>query len=55
MITPKEEYLSKLGQIQLANQNGTYFQIPEIEQVYKIDLNTRRCEAPSHLSVTDDH
>ena len=29
MITPREEYLSK--------------------------LNTRRCEAPSHLSVTDDH
>lgn len=55
MITPKEEYLSKLGQIQLANQNGTYFPIPEVEKIYKIDLNTRRCEAPSHLSVVDDH
>lgn len=55
MITPREEYLSKLGQIQLANQNGTYFPIPEAEKIYKIDLNTRRCEAPSHLSVTDDH
>lgn len=55
MITPKEEYLSKLGQIQQANQNGTYFPIPEVEKIYKIDLNTRRCEAPSHLSVTDDH
>lgn len=55
MVTPREEYLSKLGQIQLANQNGTYFPIPEAEKIYKIDLNTRRCEAPSHLSVTDDH
>lgn len=55
MITPKEEYLNKLGQIQQANQNGTYFPIPEVEKIYTIDLNTRRCEAPSHLSVTDDH
>ena len=35
MITPREEYLSKLGQIQQANQNGTYFPIPEVEQIYK--------------------
>lgn len=55
MVTPRDEYLNKLGQIQQANQNGTYFPIPEVEQIYKIDLNTRRCEAPSHLSVTDDH
>ena len=54
MITPKDEYLSKLGQIQQALQSHKYFPIPESEKIYKIDLNTRTVEAPVSLSVTDD-
>lgn len=55
MITPREEYLSNLAQIQRAITSENYFPIPEAEKIYKIDLNTRRAEAPAHLSVTDDH
>lgn len=55
MITPRKEYLSKLGQIQQAISSENFFPIPEVEQIYKIDLNTRRVEAPAFLSVTDDN
>lgn len=55
MITPRDEYLSNLAQIQRAITSENYFPIPEAEKIYKIDLDTRRIEAPAHLSVTDDH
>ena len=55
MTTSSEEYLNKLVQIQLGIDGRNYFPIPEIERIYKIDLNTRKVEAPLHLSVTDDH
>lgn len=54
MITPKNEYLSHLAQIQMGINGESYFPIPEAEKIYKIDLNTRLVEAPSLLSVTQD-
>lgn len=55
MITSKEEYLSKLADIQLM-RDGNYFRpIPESEKIYKIDLNSRTIEAPRMLSVVNDH
>lgn len=55
MITSVQEYESKLAQIQQAITGENYFPIPEVEKIYKIDLDTRQVEAPATLSVTDDN
>lgn len=55
MITPKNEYLSNLAQIQMGINGENYFPIPEAEKIHKIDLNTRIVEAPALLSVTNEH
>lgn len=55
MITSKEEYTSKLIEIQLMKDENYFTPIPESEKIYKIDLNARSAEAPSALSVTNDH
>jgi hypothetical protein len=44
-----------LAQIQQAITGENYFPIPEVEKIYKIDLNTRQVEAPATLSITDDN
>lgn len=56
MIVSKSEYESMLVAIEAAKQNGTYYiDIPENEKKYKIDLNTRKIEAPPLLGVLEDH
>lgn len=55
MITSRQEYLSNLAEIQMGLDGEKYFPIPEAEKVYKIDLNTRKVEAPDLLSVTNDN
>ena len=55
MITSKEEYASKLVEIQLMKDENYFAPIPESEKIYQIDLNARSAEAPSALSVTNDH
>lgn len=56
MIVSKKEYESMLVAIEAAKQNGTYYiDIPENEKKYKIDLNTRKIEAPPLLGVLEDH
>ena len=55
MITSREEYLKHLAQIERARDALYFIPIPEAEKIYKIDLNTRRVEAPALLSVTEDH
>lgn len=55
MITSREEYLSHLAQIELAHNALYFFPIPEVEKIYKINLDTRQVEAPALLSVTEDN
>ena len=60
MITSQHEYFSKLHLIQDSNglQNSIgklpSIPIPETEKILKIDLNTRKVEAPEFLSLQHD-
>lgn len=55
MITSPQEYNSLVHSLVNPNEFMPYIQIPENETVYKIDLNTRKAEAPAFLSVSEDH
>ena len=55
MITSPQEYNSLLHALVDPSKYVQYLQIPTDEQVYKIDLNERKAEAPSFISVTEDH
>lgn len=55
MITTSQEYRSLLYKIQNANRQNEIIAIPSTEPIYEIDLNTRKINGPSMLSVTNDH
>lgn len=54
MITTPQEYYSYLHQIQ-SNNAPTIALIPNRENTYTIDLETRTIETPEFLSVEKDH
>ena len=55
MITESQDYKKLLFQIQNRNKQTTILPIPKDEPFFDIDLNTRQINAPSILSVTEDH
>ena len=55
MITSYEEYQKELGRIKDGNPPSTALLIPSTEQIYEINLNSRKFESPEILSLTHDH
>lgn len=56
MITGSEEYLTFLKNVQDGyNPPDIRIRIPQDEPVYAVDLNTRKVQAPTFLSVEADH
>ena len=55
MITSPQEYKELLNQLVDPNQYKQYIQMPQNEPIYKIDLNSRKIEAPEFISVSEDH
>lgn len=55
MITTPEEYLKFLYEIQNNNTPIVDILAPSDETIYKVDLNTRKIDAPEFLSVLKDH
>lgn len=53
MIATQEQYLAYLNQI--SNPDFKALVFPKGERIYKIDLNTRKSEAPTFLSVKNDY
>lgn len=55
MITTPQDYYSKLHLIQDTNKPVVATLLPSDEKIYNIDLNTRKIETPSYLSIEKDH
>lgn len=56
MITRADEYYNALFKIRdEANIPGLAVLLPNSENIYNVDLNSRTIEAPEYLSVIDDH
>lgn len=55
MITTPKDYLELLYLIQDRNRPTQMIQCPKDETVYNIDLTTRKVDAPTFLSVENDH
>ena len=55
MITTPQDYYSKLHLIQDTNKPAVAILLPSDEKIYNIDLNTRKIETPSYLSIEKDH
>lgn len=55
MIVSPQEYNSLLHRLVDPNEFTSLFRIPEDEPIYHIDLNERKIDAPTFLSVAEDH
>lgn len=55
MIVSAKEYASLLANLADPNSANEYLRMPKDETVYKIDLDTRTVQAPSYISVAEDH
>ena len=55
MKTARDDYLDLLYRVQDPNRQDTIIQLPADEQIYAVDLDTRKIEAPKFLSVEYDH
>jgi hypothetical protein len=55
MITTPQEYYAKLHLIQDTNKPTIAVLAPGDEKIYNIDLETRKMETPTFLSVEKDH
>ena len=55
MITSPQEYEVLLSKIQDKNEYRQASLTPNDERIYKIDLNSRKIEAPEFLSVEHEH
>ena len=55
MITNSNDYEKLLWQIQSNAPIQKAILLPTDEQIYDIDLNTRKVSVPKYLSVKDDH
>ena len=55
MITTPQDYYSKLYLIQDTNKPVIATLLPSDEKTYNIDLNTRKIETPTYLSIEKDH
>lgn len=55
MITAPQEYFDNLWLIQSKNAPQTVLLLPSSENIYEIDLHTRKIEAPEILSLQKDH
>lgn len=55
MITTPQDYYSKLYLIQDTNKPVIATLLPSDENIYNVNLNTRKIEAPRYLSVAKDH
>ena len=53
MIITQQEYLDYLNK--LKNPDFKALTFPKGEHIYNINLNTRKCDAPTFLSVKNDH
>ena len=53
-ITTEKEYFSNLNLLYNINQPA-YALLPTADQIYRIDLKTRKVNAPSILSIEQDH
>ena len=54
MIVSPQEYNGLLHQLRDLNEFSDYIRIPSSEHIYTIDLNNRKIEVPSFLSVESD-
>lgn len=55
MITNPSDYEELLWQIQSNAPTKKAILLPKNEQIYEIDLNTRKITVPTYLSVKNDH
>lgn len=55
MITNSRDYEELLWQIQSSAPTDRAILLPKDEQIYEIDLNTRKISVPKYLSVKNDH
>lgn len=55
MITTPQDYYSKLYLIQDTNKPVIATLLPSDEKMFNIDLNTRKIETPTYLSIEKDH
>lgn len=55
MITAPQEYFDNLWLIQSKNAPQTVLLLPSSENIYEIDLHSRKIEAPEILSLQKDH
>ena len=55
MITTPKEYYDLLYRIQDENKPSLAVLLPNDEKIYEIDMNSRKIEAPTSLSVELDH
>lgn len=55
MITSAQEYYNNLWRLGSLNAPSLAILLPGTENIYNIDLNSRRIEAPAYLSVEQDH
>ena len=55
MITTPQDYYSKLYFIQDTNKPTHVVLLPSDEKIFNVDLNTRKIESPSYLSIEKDH